>query len=208
MTKLPSLPAGRFSYWLRGMRGALAKQSGSDVPCGACTACCTSAYFILIKPEETQTLSKIPRKFLVPAPGLPKGHVLMGHYENGHCPMLVQGKCSIYQHRPRTCRQYDCRVFAAAGIEAGGQEKAGVNQVVRRWKFTYQNKQERAQHAAVRAAAEFMQSKPDCFPGGAVPRDPSRLAILALKVFSVFFKRKPQETDEEVAKAVVKEGGK
>ena len=36
----------------------------------------------------------------------------MGYDERGHCPMLVDGDCSIYEHRPRTCRTYDCRVFA------------------------------------------------------------------------------------------------
>ena len=30
----------------------------------------------------------------------------MGYDERGHCPMLVDGDCSIYDHRPRTCRMY------------------------------------------------------------------------------------------------------
>ena len=31
-------------------------------------------------------------------------------------PDARYGGCSIYDHRPRTCRTFDCRVFAAAGV--------------------------------------------------------------------------------------------
>ena len=77
--------------------------------------------FIHIQPEETQTLQRIPRALLFPAPGLPKGHVLMGYCDKGQCPMLVDNQCSIYEHRPQTCRDYDCRVFAATGISVDQQ---------------------------------------------------------------------------------------
>ena len=36
--------------------------------------------------------------------------------KRGHCPMLVDHQCSIYDDRPRTCRTYDCRIFPAAGV--------------------------------------------------------------------------------------------
>src|SRR5437868_3481590 len=97
------LAAGDFSSWVRGMLGALRGEHGSDVPCGACTACCTSSQFVHVEPDETDTLSRIPAELLFPAPRLPRGHMLMGYDERGHCPMLIEGKCSIYEHRPRTC---------------------------------------------------------------------------------------------------------
>ena len=28
---------------------------------------------------------------------------------NGGCGMFIDGKCSIYDHRPKSCRQFDCR---------------------------------------------------------------------------------------------------
>ena len=40
----------------------------------------------------------------------------MGFDERGRCPMLTDAGCSIYAHRPRTCRTFDCRVFTAAGL--------------------------------------------------------------------------------------------
>ncbi|HET7720760.1 MAG TPA: YkgJ family cysteine cluster protein, partial [Acidimicrobiales bacterium] len=107
MAETHTLPAGRFSTWL--------VRIGVDVPCGTCTACCTSSQFVHIGPDERDTLSRIPKALLFPAPGQPKGHVVMGYDERGHCPMFVDGACSIYEHRPRTCRTYDCRVFPAAG---------------------------------------------------------------------------------------------
>src|SRR5262249_55142718 len=94
------LPAGEFSAWLREPRRARAlKVIGADVPCGSCNACCRSSYFIHVRPEETRALRRIPKQLLFPAPGLPRGHVLMGFNEKGQCPMLVDDLCSIYEDR-------------------------------------------------------------------------------------------------------------
>ena len=71
---------------------------------------------MLVEPDERDALAHIPSELLFPAPGLPKGHRVMGYDERGHCPMLVDGDCSIYEHRPRTCRSYDCRVFTVTGV--------------------------------------------------------------------------------------------
>ncbi len=40
--------------------------------------------------------------------------------------------CSIYSDRPRTCRHYDCRVFAAAGVEP---HQPSIAPRVREWQF-------------------------------------------------------------------------
>ena len=109
------LPAGKFSDWLDGMLAALRGESDADVPCNGCTACCTSSQFVHIMSDETDTLAHIPPELVFRAPGLPIGNVVLGHDENGHCPMLIDGACSIYEHRPRACRTYDCRIFAATG---------------------------------------------------------------------------------------------
>jgi Fe-S-cluster containining protein len=186
MPEHPSFPAGDFSIWLQHTRKALFDGTGSDVACGECIGCCSSSYFIHIRQTDTAALARIPKDILVAAPGFPKGNLLMGYDENGLCPMLCDGKCTIYEHRPQTCRDYDCRVFAAAGIAAGGGDKAVINQHVKRWKFSYPTAQDRAEHLAVQAAASFMQKNAASFPRGRVPENPSQLAILALKVYPVF----------------------
>jgi len=207
----PDLPAGRFSAWLRHARRALLLENGTKVDCRGCDACCSSSSFIPIRPEETRTLGRIPRKLLVAAPGLPKGHVLLGYDRNGHCPMLIQGRCSIYEHRPLTCRNYDCRIFAAAGIAAGGDDKARITRRVMRWRFRYPSRRDRDEQAAVRAAAKFIDGHAECFPGGKIPDHPVQLAVLAVEVYDVFLKIKEETaqagcglSDSDVADAIVK----
>jgi len=114
--------------------------------------------FIHIKPEETQTIQRIPRALLFPAPGLPEGHVLMGYSDNGHCPMLVDNKCSIYEYRPQTCRSYDCRVFAATGVPVDQQTQAEIAQRVKAWVFNYESEESRQEHMILRDAAAFLHA--------------------------------------------------
>jgi Fe-S-cluster containining protein len=127
------LAAGNFSSWLVGMQGAIRGENESVVPCGGCTACCTSFQFVHIEPDESDTLAHIPAELLFPAPRLPPGHVVLGYDERGHCPMLVDDQCSIYEHRPRTCRTYDCRIFPAAGLEIDDDDKARIARQSQRW---------------------------------------------------------------------------
>jgi len=128
-----TIDAGRFSLWLAELDQSLRGDADIDVPCGACTACCTSSQFVHIAPDETDTLARVPVELRFPAPGLPKGHVVLGYDERGRCPMLVDDACSIYEHRPRTCRTYDCRVFAATGVQPEGQPTIAAR--VARWAF-------------------------------------------------------------------------
>ncbi len=206
------LPAGDFSAWLRVARHALMVEEGTDVDCTGCDACCSSSYFIHIRPEETRTLGRIDEDLLAAAPGLPTGHVVLGYDTAGRCPMLDGGgMCSIYECRPLTCRAYDCRVFAAAGIEAGGEDKIRITERARRWEFAYPTPRDRDEHAAVQAAATFIREHAECFPGGAIPRDPSQLAIVAIKVYGVFLEGEGRPgstegaaTDVEMATAIVR----
>jgi uncharacterized protein len=146
------LAAGDFSSWLREMRAALRGERDMNVPCDGCTACCTSSQFVHIEPDETDTLARIPKALLFPAPHRPPGHVVLGYDERGHCPMLVDNACSIYDHRPRTCRTYDCRVFAATGV-AVDEDKPDIARRVDRWRFSFPTDTDRSQHEAVGAAA-------------------------------------------------------
>ncbi len=144
------LGAGDFSEWMVAFEAALLGERSSDVPCDGCTACCTSSQFVLIGPDEVDTIAHIPAALLFPAPRLPRGHVLLGYDERGHCPMLVDDRCTIYEHRPRTCRTYDCRVFPAAGVEV--EDKPRIAARAGRWRFGFPTDGDRAQHDAVRAA--------------------------------------------------------
>ena len=181
-------PAGDFAGWLRGMNAALRGRRASDVPCSGCSACCTSSQFVHIGPDETDTLARIPGKLLFPAPGLPRGHVVLGYDRRGHCPMLVDNRCSIYRHRPRTCRTYDCRVFQAAGLDVE-DDKPFIQRQARRWRFDFASEGDRDQRDAIRAAAKFLSVRSDLFPTGTAPANNTQLAVVALQVHGRFLVR-------------------
>lgn len=154
------LPAGDFATWLSAMQAALHGDADATVPCGTCTACCTSSQFVPIGPDETDTLAHIPSELLFPAPRLAKGHYLLGYDEHGHCPMLSDGRCSIYEHRPRTCRTYDCRIFAATGLDVDADDptKDPIAQRVKRWRFTYPTNDDRRRQDAVHVAVRTVRA--------------------------------------------------
>jgi uncharacterized protein len=156
-----SLPAGDFGAWLGELAAALRGEGGTDVACGSCVGCCSSSQFILVEADEADALAHIPRELLFPAPRMPEGNVLMGYDQHGRCPMLGDTGCTIYDHRPRTCRTYDCRVFPAAGVFPDEPQKALVAERARRWRFTYADDRDRALHDAVLAAAnELRRTEP------------------------------------------------
>ncbi len=155
-----ALAAGDFSSWLADMQAALGGERASEVPCGACTACCTSSQFVHIGPDETDTLAHVPTDLLFRAPHLPPGHLVLGYDERGHCPMLAESRCSIYEHRPRTCRTYDCRIFPAAGVELEDDERALIAEQARRWRFGFPTAADMVRYRALQAAATFLRHEP------------------------------------------------
>lgn len=207
MNPLPNpdtIAAGPFGEWLAEARQSLLGVRGANVPCGDCVGCCVSSYFIPVRPEDKDALDAIPAKYLVNAPNEPRGQWLMGYREDGTCPMLVDRHCTIYAQRPQTCRDYDCRVFAAAGIDAGGDDKAVINRRVRAWRFSYPSAADIAAHAAVKAAAAFISTKRESFPGGRAPTAPTGIAVLAMKVYPVFMDANTQsKTDADIALAII-----
>ena len=180
-------PAGSFSECLRSTEASLRSgNGGAEVPCGTCRGCCRSSMFIHIKPEETRTIQRIPRALLFPAPGLPKGNVLLGYDDKGQCPMLVGNECSIYEDRPQTCRDYDCRVFSATGIAVDQETQPEIAQRVREWIFSYESEKSREEHRIVQSAAAFLQENGDLFPTGSLPGYPVQLAVLAIGIYKLF----------------------
>ena len=180
------LPAGEFSSWLEETRAAIRTGAATEVPCGGCTACCTSSQFVHVAPDETDTLAHIPQDLLFPAPELPEGHVVLGYDERGHCPMLVDGRCSIYEFRPRTCRTYDCRVLPAAGFQHDEDVPVEIGRRATRWRFTHSTVAARVQHDAVEAAATFLAEHPEVLPPNSGRPSLTRLAALAIEIHELF----------------------
>ncbi len=152
------LAAGDFSSWLTSMQEALRGEHDSDVPCNGCTACCRSSQFVHISRTETDTLDRIPKELLFPAPQHPD-QLLMGYDERGHCPMLVEDRCSIYAHRPQACRTYDCRVLAATGLVLREADKRPIAERVARWRFSYPTGADVRAQAELRARADALADR-------------------------------------------------
>lgn len=206
----PDLAAGDFASWMTEIQAAILGERSSDVPCGSCTACCTASQFIHIGPDETNALRHIPSQLLFPAPRLPRGHVLMGYDQHGRCPMLIDNRCSIYEHRPRTCRTYDCRVFAAADIGTDDDDKVLIDEQARRWQFSHPTHADSFQHDAVRAAAAYLHDRAGSLPAGAVPATSTQRAVLAIEIHDAFLQRDPAtgrttvvELDPEVVRVAI-----
>lgn len=177
------IDAGPFSAWLDAFGPALRGDVDADVACGGCTACCSSSQFVHIAPDETDALAHIPAQLLFPAPRAPHGHVLLGYDERGRCPMLGDAGCTIYAHRPRTCRTYDCRVFPATGVPT---DKPLVAARAERWRFGHPTARDADDHAAVRAAAAWLRHHGGDLPADAVPTSATQAAVLAVALHGAF----------------------
>jgi Fe-S-cluster containining protein len=199
-----AIDAGEFGEWLIGARAMLRGAEPPAVPCGDCRGCCRSSYFIPVRPTDTRTLAVVPRELLLHAPGMPRDQRVLGYREDGSCPLFDGRDCTIYPHRPQTCRDYDCRVFAAAGIAAGGDEKGEINGRVRAWRFTYAGEDARNSHVAVRAAAAFIRDARASFARERVPTAPTGIAVLALKAYEAFLGPAAARSDSELADDVTR----
>jgi Fe-S-cluster containining protein len=188
------LEAGPFGTWLDEMRSALADEVDADVPCGHCTACCESSQFVHVGPDERDALAHIPPDFLFPAPLRPAGHMLMGYDDDGRCPMLSDSGCTIYEHRPRTCRTFDCRVFAAAGVEPDA-DKPKIVERVRRWEFDTSSEADRRLAASVRSAATFAVEQGRVLPSGGLA-SPNAQALFAVEMHDRFVDGVPVELED------------
>jgi Fe-S-cluster containining protein len=192
--------AGPFGAWLRRMHRSLKGDEGMDVPCGECVGCCVSGYSVQLRPEDQRARTQIPAELLVSPPGFPAGHLTLQPRPDGTCPMLDAGRCTIYQVRPQTCRDYDCRIFTAAGIEAG---KPVIDKRVREWRFSYPTDTDRLEHEAVRTAAAFILEQRNSF-SVRVPTAPMGIAVFAIKAYSVFLDAETKLKDARaVASAVL-----
>ena len=175
------------------------------MPCAECNACCRTFHVIHVRPEEKSALSRIPRRALLPAPGLPPGNLVIGHDQAGCCPLLVDGRCTIYPDRPLACRTFDCRIYAATGVRVDRDEIASQ---VERWTFSYSSQEDGDLRAAVQAATRYIREHPECFANDIARRDPLRVAVLAIAVHELFLEsgpdtRGPAPPESAVARAVV-----
>lgn len=83
----------------------------AHVPCGSCNACCRVNGFVVdLHPEEGDDLSTYEWDLVWRSDKKEWSHALK-RGEKGECIYLKENRCSIYERRPATCRQFDCRNY-------------------------------------------------------------------------------------------------
>jgi uncharacterized protein len=178
-----SKSAGPFGQWLTAMRAVLRDEQDADVPCGDCVGCCVSSYFIPLRPTDHAALEQVPSEFLHLPSGA--GMARMGYREDGSCPMLLGGRCSIYANRPLTCRDYDCRIYAATGLLPDGDRPVIATRVLE-WQFSFADEADRQTFAALQRAARFLQERREDLPEEWQPASTATIAVLAVKCCELF----------------------
>ena len=85
-----------------------------DMPCGECNLCC-SILTPYLTPEELNS-GKYPLSLVSPSqeqlrdnPSLGPVMTIFRNPITGGCSLLINNRCSIYDDRPISCRQFDCR---------------------------------------------------------------------------------------------------
>lgn len=76
----------------------------AKVPCGDCNVCCRGDALFL-HPELGDVLERYDTDTY-------QGRTILAHKENGDCIYLDRASgCTIYEDRPATCRELDCRTL-------------------------------------------------------------------------------------------------
>lgn len=194
--------AGAFGEWLAAMRAVLRGERDADVPCGDCVGCCISAYPIPLRPDDQLAREQVPEQWLI-GPAVPGERWLMGFREDGSCPFMVEHRCSVYVGRPQTCRDYDCRVYAAAGLLPDGDRPVIVERVGA-WEFAYASDDERRAAEAVREAAHFIHANHALFPPAMRAGSATAAAVLSIKIYPLFVDgAQAQQSVEQLLQRVI-----
>jgi Fe-S-cluster containining protein len=96
-----------FLAWNRRWRKGVLSGAAVNVPCGACTACCTCHVEVRADYDGDVTAYDTERT--------PEGTLRLRQRADGTCIYLEGGRCTIYARRPFQCRSFDCRTVLAAG---------------------------------------------------------------------------------------------
>jgi len=202
----PPVDAGDFRQWLEAMSASLRGGPGLDVPCGDCVGCCSAAWPIALRAADAKLVGQLPPDYLHEVPDAPVGIRYMGYRADGTCPMLLNARCTVYEHRPQTCRDFDCRLFAAAGLASAGPGKTPVDRRIGAWRFRYATREDEKTHRAIKATADFITGPGRTVATIRLPTSPIAIAGIALKAHRVFLEeRTDQLSVETIARRIVEE---
>lgn len=114
--------------------------------CGGCTACCHQRVEIF----DTESPVNLKHLDVISDPDGPPGARKLRQNDDSSCVHLGEHGCTVYEHRPKACRAYDCRLYAFYGFridhEHGGPEP--------RWRFGTDTKEDKIICASMELLAQ------------------------------------------------------
>lgn len=148
-----------FKGWRERFLAAIRRNIETTVPCEGCTACCRASQFVPVGKDEKSAINAVGTEYLFRSP-FDSYFFLIPFTSIGECAMLVNGKCRIYKDRPKACRAFDCRVFAATGTK---HTSTIVNDAISEkcWEFNFYSEDEYRQYQATKWLAKVLHSEPD-----------------------------------------------
>ena len=107
--------------------------SDAIVPCGTCHACCHSPVAVSPEAGDDPSLYKLAISVDRTAPNQ-HAMVTLDRKPDGSCYALRNGRCTIWDKRPRVCRNFDCRKMFVLHSKAERSEERRVGKECRsRW---------------------------------------------------------------------------
>lgn len=107
--------------------------SDGNVPCGTCTRCCYLKT-ISLHPDRGDKVEELNASLHRIDDGTGFRIVWTMPRKSGHCAYLVNERCTIYEDRPSTCREFDCR---AALLTLNKKQKAILRKEDGTWKRVF-----------------------------------------------------------------------
>jgi Fe-S-cluster containining protein len=169
----PLRRAGRLRDYLETVR-LLGEQpdqiDSSHVPCNDCTACCYHAG-VDLEPSMERPADLAHLDLETHA----DGRTFLRKKADGACVHLGPNGCTVYAHRPRACRAYDCRYFSMIRMldHFDGERFSPL------WYFDLKTPRERAIFLALTLAGRAYSRQTGCF----VARDVLAAACATYKRF-------------------------
>ena len=124
--------------WLRKLKKQHSRggDTTADVPCGDCNACCHETS-VFLEPDEVDKYRCVQES---DSDG--QSQPRLERNEDESCVYLdEQGACSIYERRPKLCRNFDCRPLAFCGIQL--KEKEKLSEGLEHWDMTPRSTEDR-----------------------------------------------------------------
>jgi Fe-S-cluster containining protein len=154
-----------------------------NVPCNTCNACCYNHRIEVDRsqepPERLARLDMVPDEY---------GDMKLRKRADGSCVHLGENGCTIYEHRPTTCRTYDCRMSCMLGIRRAYQHGDAVIEEPA-WIFDQETRKDRILHAAFQMAGDHLRQT-------GFPEDPDDLNTLLASIAPAYIAKSREMADQ------------